>query len=104
MSRQIRLMSLSVALLFGSSGICVAQYGGGQYARTQPVAIDEIRAAVRTLLLQIDHLVEDMEIDLAREPLSERLIQTAYDVRDEVEHLAASVERGVDLNHAVHDF
>jgi hypothetical protein len=56
------------------------------------------------LLVQVDHLVEDMEVDLVRDPVSEQLMTLAYDVQDEVEHLVASIERGVDYNHAVRDF
>jgi hypothetical protein len=104
MSRRIQITTLSVALFLGGVAIANAQYGGVQNVRTQPVAADQIRVASQTLLVQVDHLVEDMEVDLVRDPVSEQLMTLAYDVQDEVEHLAASVERGIDLNHAVRDF
>lgn len=104
MSRRIRITTLSAALFLGSAGVASAQYGGAQHVRTQPVAAEQVRAAVQTLLVQVDQLVEDMEVDLVRDPVSEQLMTLAYDVQDGIEHLAASIERGVDYNHAVRDF
>jgi hypothetical protein len=104
MSRRIQITALSAALFLSVAAVANAQYGGSQYVRTQPAAADPIRAAVQTLLVQVDHLVEDMEVDLVRDPVSERLMTLAHDVQEEAEHLAASIESGVDSNHAVRDF
>jgi hypothetical protein len=105
MPQNIRLMTLSMVLLFGSGQSCWAQYGGAsQWRGGPPISADHVRAAVRTLLLQVDHLVEDMEMDLQRDPMSERLLLTADEVRDEAEQLAVSAERTVDLNHMMRDF
>jgi hypothetical protein len=104
MSRFVGSIVLGGALVLGGVATSEAQFGGGQLFRPPPFAREQVRVAVRTLLLQVDHLVEDMELDLVREPMSERMMQTAYDVRDEVEHLASSVERGADYQHLVRDF
>jgi hypothetical protein len=104
MSRIVRSIGFWVVALVGASGVCLAQYGGTQQVRYHPIPVDQVRGAVRTLLFQVDHLVDDMEADLVREPGSERLLMTAQEVRNEVEHLASAVERGFDPGHIIHDF
>jgi hypothetical protein len=104
MSRFSCIIILGFTFTFAGWQACSAQYGGASQLRVVPVPVDQLRGAVRTLLLQVDHLVEDMEMDLQRDPISERLLLTANEVQDETEQLAATVERIGDLNHAVREF
>lgn len=93
-----------IAILLASPAVCNAQFGTSHYGRMPGPIPDQARVAVRTLLVQVDHLVEDMEVDLVRDPISERLLVTAQEVRDEAEQLAVSVERAGELGHVVRDF
>jgi hypothetical protein len=97
-------IALSLAVILGATERCSAQYAAAGFGRIEPNGFDRIRATVRTLLLQVDHLVDDMELDLERDPMSERLLLTGDEVRYETEHLASTVERTMDLNHVIRDF
>ena len=93
--------------LFASPVIFSLALAGVARARdpdAPPVSMQHVRGAARALTAEIGHLVEDMQIELGRVPNAEHLLNDARDAAENAEHLAASLDQGVDLGHATKDF
>ena len=69
-----------------------------------PGSMDQIRSAALSLPSQVTHLLEDIQIESRRVPDFRRMADDAGRVAESAEHLAASVDQGVDVKHITRDF